>query len=207
MATSKPRIQAYVEQSLFDSFKAEQDAWGLTQSEALERILAERYGRKDDVETSSNQLEQSFLEGRLDRLDKLLQSLDRSFHFLSSRVSYLERKVAGELPSESLVSDSELPTGELPSESLVSDSELSGKLVICKVNKADSGDQSKWRYFANFKQGFVEQMDQARTYYPDTVRQIAGRIAKSPHKAVEGEMISWRPVAELEQLLAVGSQS
>lgn len=80
---------------------------------------------------------------------------------------------------------------------LVSD----GDLVICKLDNTDRGNSSKWRYFAGFKEGFVEQLDQARTYNESTVRQMGGRIAKSPHAASEGEMISWRSLAELKQLV------
>jgi len=71
MGTNKPRIQAYVEQSLFNSFKAEQDAWGMTQSEAIEQILAERYFSNDLVLP--------------------IQSKD-----LNHRVILLETKVAGQ---------------------------------------------------------------------------------------------------------------
>ena len=45
MATQKPRVQAYIKQHLYDAFKAEQESWRLKESEALERILSERYDK------------------------------------------------------------------------------------------------------------------------------------------------------------------
>jgi hypothetical protein len=50
MTTTKPKIQGYIDQKLADQFEAERQAWGLTQSQALERILAERYGMRQSRE-------------------------------------------------------------------------------------------------------------------------------------------------------------
>ena len=127
MGTDKTRIQTYVSQSIFDSFKAERDAWGLKDSAALERILIERYSPDNKGVQVSHPAQQSALDESGDRLDKRFQFLERALHLLSSRISYLERKT-----SESPVSDSELATSELPvsdserttSELPVSDSEL-----------------------------------------------------------------------------------
>lgn len=70
MATDKPRIQAYVLSKLYQQFEAERLTWGLSQSQALERILLERY--QDD---SSEQVTSDVLKARLDRVEKICNLL------------------------------------------------------------------------------------------------------------------------------------
>ena len=43
MPSNKPKLQGYVDQSLFDKFQDERLRWNISQSEALEKILSERY--------------------------------------------------------------------------------------------------------------------------------------------------------------------
>lgn len=43
VSTNKPRIQAYVDSRLHEQFEQERSHWGISQSQALERMLAERY--------------------------------------------------------------------------------------------------------------------------------------------------------------------
>lgn len=112
MATSKPRIQAYVEQYLFDCFKGEQEAWGLTQSEALERILAERYGKVSPMTTEPPI---PYLNDRLQSLEKTLAVQLGINDDLLHRLERLENLLT--LNSKSPVSEGELLDGEVESES------------------------------------------------------------------------------------------
>lgn len=73
MATDKPRIQAYVLSKLYQQFEAERLTWGLSQSQALERILLERY-----QDNSSEQVAGNALEARLDRVEKICNLLVNS---------------------------------------------------------------------------------------------------------------------------------
>lgn len=70
MATDKPRIQAYVLSKLYQQFESERLTWGLSQSQALERILLERY--KDN---RSEQVIGDALEARLNRVEKICNLL------------------------------------------------------------------------------------------------------------------------------------
>jgi len=156
MATSKQRIQAYIDQQLFESFEAERVEWNLSQSQALERILAERYqAEKRSLATGANSDRLKWLEDKLiDRTWLNNRSFDEIFNRLGTLediVSQLFRKLDSELPtsdltsesnSELLVSDlssesnSELPTSNLSSESnselLVSglDGESNSELLV-----------------------------------------------------------------------------
>lgn len=46
MTTNKQRIQGYIDLQLFESFETERAVWDISQSQALERILTERYNTK-----------------------------------------------------------------------------------------------------------------------------------------------------------------
>lgn len=73
MSTNKPRIQAYVDSSLHQQFEHERSLWDVSQSQALERILLERY-----QSNSSNQVVSNRLEARLERVEKICNLLVNS---------------------------------------------------------------------------------------------------------------------------------
>lgn len=123
MATSKPKLQGYIDQQLFDQFEIEQRQWGLTQSQALERILAERYGRVHDEDRQRYSPQLS-----LHSLDKSLLNLEELVSKLSDRLLTLEQKVFGE--SLHVTSG---PTSEL----LVADESLQ---IVSNLDSSDSLD-------------------------------------------------------------------
>ena len=91
MATSKPKIQGYVERSLFDQFETERHHWGLTQSQALERVLAERYGQtvkaKEVLDLPLFNLVQSLKE-RIDMLENLVPTdLPKQLEWITSEIT------------------------------------------------------------------------------------------------------------------------
>lgn len=141
MATSKQRIQAYIDQQLFESFEAERAAWDISQSQALERILAERYNTKAIEAPISDS------EPKIDRFKTLEGELKRRvaingmvFEEIFQRLNDLEGAVSklaseslatnnSELNSESLTETKGGLDSELPSESLTTNnSELDGEL-------------------------------------------------------------------------------
>lgn len=113
MSTKKQRIQAYVEQALFEAFEAERSTWGVSQSQALERILSERYS----AFSASMQPGQPLLEERLEKLEQAFndfrteslvtfESFERRLGFFIE-VASLTNKLSNELPSESIDGESQ----------------------------------------------------------------------------------------------------
>ena len=151
MATSKQRIQAYIDQQLFESFEAERAAWDISQSQALERILAERYNTKAIEAPISDS------EPKIDRFKTLEGELKRRvaingmvFEEIFQRLNDLEGAVSklaseslatnnSELNSESLTETKGGLDSELPSESLATNnSELNSESLTETKGGLDS---------------------------------------------------------------------
>lgn len=84
VSSNKPRIQSYIESMLYEQFEQERLAWGLSQSQALERMLSERY------QSNVTRLESEH------ELTPLINSINE----LRSRVSTLEDELESKLLSK-----------------------------------------------------------------------------------------------------------
>jgi len=125
VSTNKLRIQAYVESNLYQQFENERLSWGVSQSQALERILLERYQHDSGeqvVSTRESVHWTSLVEDLRKRVERLESNLPGELNnnlpgeSTSESTSELNNNLPGEstneLPSEL---GSSLP-GELPSE-------------------------------------------------------------------------------------------
>lgn len=175
MATNKQRIQAYIDQQLFDCFEADRLRWNVSQSQALERILAERYNAKVQSNTSYPILEAIESQNSSEQLTRLeaeirgMVTLNHSrFEQVFNRLNHLEGAVtqllssesSSELPSESSGELSSESSGELPSKS--SSEIISGshpffdRFVICNL-QAD-GEPDYWTgegFSCDIRQGLL----------------------------------------------------
>ncbi len=156
MSTQKPRIQAYVQSELYQAFERERSQWGISQSQALERVLSERYQEASNTTQIEHQLINNDdlhwikvslgnIRERLTRLeiannldDEVAIEIDNDLPILSNLESVSESKLVTSESDGSLPSESELVTsdsdGGLPSElGLVtgeSDSSLPSELEL-----------------------------------------------------------------------------
>lgn len=73
MATRKPKIQGYIDQETFDDFEAYRKENNLTQSQALEKILASFFGSDRASEQSINS---EFRKYVLDAIENLRDRMD-----------------------------------------------------------------------------------------------------------------------------------
>lgn len=132
MSTTKPRIQAYVQGEIYQQFEQERSQWDLSQSQALERILSERY-----------QLDNKAVNEPDMKVLASVQILDHSLAALRNRVEALELLLKSPLP----ISESELVTNESDSELPIlsylksvgeTESELLSELKNDRDSKLDS---------------------------------------------------------------------
>jgi len=212
MATSKPKIQGYVEPDVFTAFEAFRNERGLSQSQALEIAVAgflelDQPGSAITVDAAySKRLTE--LESSLEDLNKLCKfSFRMAFHRLGKLEKGDTQEITGELPAEG---DTQEITGGLPAEgdtqeitgdtlNMQRDTASKGNLlVICKLYKNNADDPSHWRYWAGSKQGFVSDLKLAKTYKDDAaVRRQLNQINASDHAATTRERISWKPYQDL----------
>lgn len=108
MTTSKQRIQAYVDLQLFEAFEAERIEWNISQSQALERILAERYSAKKQ----GLSVDHLALSERVTRLEAEIRQLveinHKRFGMTSNRIDGLEGAISqlfSEIPEKASNSD------------------------------------------------------------------------------------------------------
>lgn len=198
MATQKPKIQGYIEQATFDRFEAYRQESNLSQSQALEKILASFFGGEQQGDLN-------------DRFESLCQYVEQEFKKLQERIAMLE--ITSNLPSESLsnlpqITDesleitSEQITSDLPSDSLEITSE-SLKLVVCKLYKNNAKDPQSWRYWAGAKAGFVEDLSKAKTYTEKGSSKVINQLLEDEiHKPTSRERISCRALEELRMFAA-----
>lgn len=107
MATSKIRVQGYLHNDLYYQFEQERLKWNLTQSQAIERILSDRYqidnkligiNASDSKETDSSRLEQ--IENRIARIESKLFSESPSESINLSRETLRICESPSELPGD-----------------------------------------------------------------------------------------------------------
>ena len=170
MATSKPKIQGYVERSLFDQFETERHHWGLTQSQALERVLAERYGQtvkaKEVLDLPLFNLVQSLKE-RIDMLENLVPTdLPKQLEWITSEITSSSPEITNDTPeitssSPEITSD----TPEITNGSLQFTSDSYKLFVICLFNTLPPADPEDFRYWSgNTKSQFSLSLDRAVKY-------------------------------------------
>ena len=131
MSTSKPRIQAYVGSGLYQQFEQDREAWGLSQSQALERILSERYQADKQIDSIDSYVFDLQIKEVCERLN-ILEKATFKGEFppkstrdypseifgqivFESSLEAINQQLLSELPSE-LESELESVTSELPSE-------------------------------------------------------------------------------------------
>ena len=196
MSTNKPRIQTYVDASLYQQFEQERSQWGLSQSQAFERILSERY-QSDRPEQLPGDHDLTPLIASINELRLKVSTLEDELE--SRLLAKLESRLLGSLPSESelVTSESELVTSELdsslPSEldsslpSEVATGELIttltkkarqalsespmelSKFVICEIDQ----EVGRFTYWMGGKQGFSSNLEVAKRYKSEAMAERA----------------------------------
>lgn len=117
MATDKPKIQGYIAQSLFDQFEAERQQWGLKQSQALERILSERYGQEYNQSSQQSFDQYESIQKQISNLTSKFVSLEHRVPFdLIEQLESLSKAVYGSSPEITEQSNGDTP--EIASSSL-----------------------------------------------------------------------------------------
>lgn len=133
MSTDKLRVQAYLHSDIYYQFDRERMSLGLTQSQALEKILIERYGAANKPENpkpeSLDWIRSAFkdLQERVSKLELDSELFSESFsESVSDTPNEMLSQIIGEINHEVRVSplEGEL-NGELESDSL---GKLKGKL-------------------------------------------------------------------------------
>lgn len=202
MATNKIKIQGYLELKLATQFEVERESWGLTHSQALERVFAERY----DMEQA--QIKPSVLSNGL---EQRLQRLEEHLAELAHLHEGLKLIVFGE---NLLKSDTQQITGDTPSDTLldqleeddfrkVISTEKDSELIICKLYKNNPDHPDSWRYWAGLKQGFVSNLNLAKGYKDEAaIKRQLNQINNSKHAPTTRERISWKPYEELRTAIA-----
>ncbi len=129
MSTNKPRIQAYIDIDLYNHFEVQRINWGVSQSQALERILADRFQGeqpREGVKDIAASFEHEFTQYTFKALRDLQNEVGEIQDYLRElKYSIKQAKLHSSLPSEL---DSSLPSeldSSLPSES---NSELDSSL-------------------------------------------------------------------------------
>lgn len=176
MATNKVKIQGYIKRDIFEQFEAERIVWGLSHSQAIERILAERYEQNSNASLVDN--------NRFAALEESLEELNRlckfSFELAFARIDKLE-DFSSESDDQTEVTSDDLPNSEALPHAIV---------LLNKRNQL----VSFWR---GGKDGFVEDLDGARHYQGET--SAKKQVAKLTKTSVlpEGTRLSYKPVVEL----------
>ncbi|KJH69415.1 hypothetical protein [Aliterella atlantica] len=200
MSTNKLRIQAYVQSELYQQFEQERSQWDVSQSQALERILLERY-QHDSGEQAISTRESVHWIALVEDLRKRVERLE------SNLPSELDSSLPSELESVTSELDSEL-SDNLPSESTTSLPSESPKLVVCKLYKNNPNDPQSWRYWAGDKAGFVEDLNKAKTYTDKGSSRVINRLLEDDlHKPTSRERISCRSLEELTAMVAKAENS
>lgn len=188
MATSKPKVQGYVSRDIFEQFEVDRVAWGLSQSQALERILNERYG----IEKQHGNLPMDC--ERITVLEESLESLNQlckfSFELAFQRIGKLES-----ITSNSQSDTSDLLMIDAEQITAVSPSEANMPYAIALLDQRNQ-PISFWR---GGKQGFVDTVEAARHYKGESgAKRQVSRI--DIEKLPSGTRVSYKPVIELLQL-------
>ena len=221
-------VTAYVPLNLYDLLYDFKSKEGLrSDSQAITAILERFFGSngfsQNDNAAECNKDEHRFkqIEERLDEQAHLYEGLklmvigivassDVPDDVLATVPSDVPDDVLATVPSD--VPDDVLATvpdtvpSDVPSDFV---DELSRKhqlLIICKVNRADLYHPLYWS--GSYKEGFVDQLDLARTYNKSVVKQVLARITNSQHAPTDkSEFLSYRSLGELEAMAAAISST
>lgn len=135
MSTNKPRIQAYIQSDLYQQFEQERSQWGVSQSQALERMLLERYQFDNTVNfrQPKQEYDLTWIKVSLGNIRERLTRLEIANNLDDDIAIKLDSEMPSDLPILSnLKSVSELDSSLLSDSGLVAselNSELNGSLL------------------------------------------------------------------------------